>query len=82
MTCDELVELVTAYLEGTLAEADRRAVDEHLALCPGCETYLEQFRTTIDLLGALPAESLSASAREQLLGAFDAWRRTSRTTEP
>ena len=82
MTCEELVELVTAYLDGTLPEADRRTFDEHLSLCPGCETYLEQFRTTIDLLGELPADSLSAPAREQLLGALDAWRRTSGTTEP
>ena len=81
MTCEELVELVTAYLEGTLAESDRRTFDEHLALCPGCATYLEQFRTTIDLLGELPAESLSLPAREQLLGAFEAWRNSSGTPD-
>jgi anti-sigma factor RsiW len=74
MTCEELVELVTAYLEGALPGADRRAFDEHLALCPGCETYLAQFRTTIDLLGELPEESLSAAARERLLAAFTGWR--------
>ena len=82
MTCEELVELVTAYLENTLAATDRRTFDEHLARCPGCDTYLEQFRTTIELLGELPAESLSPAAREQLLGAFDAWRRPSGTTGP
>lgn len=76
MTCEELVELVTAYLDGALAEPDRRAFEEHLALCPGCERYLTQFETTIALLGALPAESLSAPVRERLLQAFAEWRRT------
>jgi anti-sigma factor RsiW len=76
VSCQELVELVTAYLEGSLPEDDVRAFDEHLALCPGCERYLEQVRSTIEVLGELPQESLSGSAREQLLGAFAAWRST------
>jgi anti-sigma factor RsiW len=76
MTCEELVELVTAYLEDTLPVAERRAFDEHLALCPGCDTYLDQFRTTIGLLGELPEESLSSPSREHLLAAFAQWRRT------
>jgi anti-sigma factor RsiW len=79
MTCQELVELVTAYLDGSLPETDRRAFDEHLASCPGCDRYLTQFRTTIDLLGELPEESLSAPGRERLLDAFSEWRRTSST---
>jgi len=77
MTCEEFVELVTAYLEGTLSAEDHDAFDEHLALCPGCDRYLEQFRATIDLLGELPEESLSSPGRERLLDAFAHWRRTS-----
>lgn len=76
MTCEELVELVTAYLEETLPVEDREAFDAHLALCPGCDRYLEQFRTTVDLLGELPEESLSSPGRERLLDAFAQWRRT------
>ena len=79
MTCEELVELVTAYLDDTLPADERAAFDEHLALCAGCDRYLDQFRTTIDLLGALPAESLSSPGRERLLEAFAAGRRTSDT---
>jgi anti-sigma factor RsiW len=79
MTCEEFVELVTAYLEGSLPDDDRQAFDEHLALCPGCDRYLDQFRTTIDLLGELPEESLSSPGRQRLLGAFAEWRRTSGT---
>ena len=76
MTCEEFVELVTAYLEGTLPAEDRAAFDNHLALCPGCDRYLAQFRATIDLLGELPEESLSSPGRERLLVAFAQWRRS------
>ena len=77
MTCEEFVELVTAYLEGTLSDDERVAFDDHMALCPGCDRYLAQFRTTIDLLGELPQESLSSPGRERLLDAFAEFRRTS-----
>ena len=76
MTCEELVELVTAYLEDTLPADQRRAFDEHLAVCPGCDRYLVQFRKTIDLLGELREESLSPPVRDRLLEAFADWRRT------
>lgn len=75
MTCEEFVELVTAYLEGTLPDQQRREFDEHLSLCRGCDRYLAQFQTTIDLLGELPQESLSSPGRERLLDAFDKWHR-------
>ena len=71
LSCQELVELVTAYLEGALAEPQRVAFEEHLELCPGCDRYLVQIRQTIDLLGELPEESLSAPARQRLLDAFN-----------
>jgi anti-sigma factor RsiW len=82
MTCAEFVELVTAYLEGTLPGEQRAAFDEHMALCPGCERYLEQFQRTIDLIGELPEESLSSPGRERLLDAFAEWRRTSGSQGP
>jgi hypothetical protein len=70
VTCAELVELVTAFLEGTLdSETERRFV-EHLALCEGCEIYLEQLRRTIDEVGHLPPEPLSAETRDRLLHTF------------
>jgi anti-sigma factor RsiW len=70
MTCAELVELVTAFLEGELdLETERRFVD-HLSICDGCEIYLEQMRRTIDEVGQLPAESLSDECRDRLLDAF------------
>jgi anti-sigma factor RsiW len=53
LTCRELVEVLTDYLEGAL-EADQRAeIERHIVICRGCSNYVEQFRSTIDLLGRL-----------------------------
>ncbi len=74
ITCARFVELVTAYLEEQLGAEERAAFEEHLALCPGCDRYLDQFRTTISLIGQLPEQSISADARSRLLDAFAGWR--------
>lgn len=73
MRCDEFVELVTAYLEGTLEPATEQQFVEHLALCEGCERYLDQFRAIIDALGHLPEPSLAPESRDRLLAAFRDW---------
>jgi anti-sigma factor RsiW len=75
LDCDELVELVTRYLDGRLDRDAERRFREHLAACDGCDRYLDQFRRTISVLGELPAKSLSAEARGQLLSAFRSWPR-------
>jgi anti-sigma factor RsiW len=75
LPCQELVELVTDYLEGRLAPMEQRRFEAHLALCRGCRTYLEQMRQTIRALGKLPEESIDPEAKERLLGVFRTWRR-------
>ncbi|GAA3429052.1 anti-sigma factor family protein [Streptosporangium sandarakinum] len=89
-SCDEVVELVTAYLEGDLDETTRCLFAEHLSGCEGCARYLGQIRATADALGALgasgpgaggepsrpPSDGLPRSARERLLGAFREHRRS------
>ena len=74
LTCRELVELVTSYLEDDLSENDRARFDRHLDLCPGCATYVEQFRETIRLSGGLREDDLEAEAREALLAQFRDWK--------
>ena len=74
LNCQELVELVTDYLEGALDERDRRAFDEHLAICEGCQAYLDQLRTTIELIGTLSADDLEPVAEKELLQAFRGWK--------
>ena len=74
MPCQELVELVTDYLEDRLSPVDRLRFEAHIAECEYCETYLEQMRQTIRTLGRISEESLSDAARETLLEAFRSWR--------
>jgi predicted anti-sigma-YlaC factor YlaD len=74
LTCQELVELVTDYLEGAMPQADRARFDEHLTTCPYCRIYLEQMRQTVRLLGNLPEEAISPGALEALLARLRRWR--------
>jgi anti-sigma factor RsiW len=74
LSCQELVELVTEYLEGTLPPPDRARFEAHVAGCPGCDRYLAQMRTTIALAGA----GREVEARPDvsgLLAAFRGWKR-------
>ena len=75
MTCKELVELVTEYLEGTLSAAVRARMDQHLAGCDGCTHYLEQMRQTIRLTGQVREENLSPAQRDDLLRLFRDWKK-------
>ena len=72
MTCQELVELVTDYLEGALPREDVARFEEHVAACPGCETYLEQVRSTIAVTRAT-GDVVAPSAVSPLLEAFRDW---------
>ena len=74
MTCKELVEVITDYIEGTMAPSDRQRFDAHLEECPYCVNYLEQMRETIAALGELREDSLAPEARDELLAAFRGWR--------
>jgi predicted anti-sigma-YlaC factor YlaD len=74
MSCRELVELVTEYLEGTLDASDRARFEEHLEECEGCRTYLEQMRTTLRLVRE--ADELEAPPEVTgLMAAFREYRR-------
>jgi anti-sigma factor RsiW len=73
LACQEVVELVTAYLDGALDPNDRERFEEHLVFCDGCQNYLEQTRTTVRLTGHVEQE-LPPELEEQLLEAFRNWR--------
>lgn len=74
LTCQELVELVTAYLEGTLTAAETSRFEAHLTGCEDCTTYLQQMGQTILALGRLPVESVGPLAMGELLSSFRDWR--------
>lgn len=72
-SCQELVELVTDYLEGALSPADLRRFEEHIGGCDGCTEYLAQFKRTIELAGTLTPGDLTPEAESTLLGVFRSW---------
>jgi anti-sigma factor RsiW len=73
ITCREVVELVTAYLDGAMSAPDRLLFEQHLVMCGGCATYLEQMRETIARAGELREDDIPAPALDALLAAFRNW---------
>jgi anti-sigma factor RsiW len=73
LSCGELVELVTDYLEGRMPDAARARFEAHLDGCQGCRNYVEQIRGTVRLAGTLGEEDLNPEGRDRLLAAFRGW---------
>ena len=74
LSCKELVELVTEYLEDSLPLGEKAQFEAHLAVCPACRTYLEQMRQTVHTVGHLTEESLDPTPRDKLLALFRNWK--------
>jgi anti-sigma factor RsiW len=74
LVCQEIVELITAYLEGALSRAKRRRFEAHLAGCEHCTEYLEQMRATIRLTGGLRAEDLTPEMSTEFAALYRRWR--------
>ena len=74
LSCKEVVEIVTDYLEGALSSRDRERFDAHLSSCDGCTNYLEQMRETIRLTGMLTEDQVPVEQRERLREAFRDWK--------
>jgi anti-sigma factor RsiW len=74
LVCQEVVELVTDYLEGSLSRSERRRFEAHLAGCEHCSEYLEQMRATIRLTGRLQAEDLTPEMRDEFTAIYRRWR--------
>lgn len=75
LACNELVEIITEYLEGTLPPSERARFDAHVDACDGCRAYVDQMRQTIRTVGRLSAEAVPAEAMESLLQTFRTWKR-------
>jgi anti-sigma factor RsiW len=75
LTCQELVELITSYLDDALTSEERQRLERHLMYCHGCRAYLEQMRVTLRLVGRLSAEDIPNDLRDGLLAAFRSLRK-------
>jgi anti-sigma factor RsiW len=74
MTCRELTELITDYLEERLSPADRIRFEQHLSVCQACVTYLDQMRVTIKTVGSKPPLKVPTAVESTLLQAFRDWK--------
>jgi anti-sigma factor RsiW len=73
MPCQELVEVLTAYLDASLPASDRERLEAHLELCDPCIVYIEQFRETIARIGNIHAHDLPPATQDALLRVFRGW---------
>jgi anti-sigma factor RsiW len=73
LTCAQVVELVTSYLDDALSARDRERFEEHLVFCDGCDNYLEQMRRAIEVTGRLRESDIPPKLRERLLETFRSW---------
>lgn len=74
LTCQELTEVITTYLEGGMSFIDRLRFRAHLGMCRHCRTYLHQMSHTIRTLGTLPTDAMPADVRDELLMRFRDWK--------
>jgi len=78
MTCRELIDFLMSYLDGELPAAQNRSFEDHLHLCPACASYLDSYRTTVDLAQQVCNEAddgVPADVPEDLVAAILAARR-------
>ena len=76
LSCQEMIEVVTDYLDDALPPDDRQRFERHLSYCAGCSAYVEQMRETIRQTGVVPREeSLPPALRERIVAQFRAWKR-------
>jgi len=73
IVCQQVVELVTDYLEGALPRRDRERLEQHLADCPHCAEYLRQMRLTIATVGRVRPADLTSEARDDLVALYRRW---------
>jgi predicted anti-sigma-YlaC factor YlaD len=76
ITCSEVVELVTDYLERALPADETTLFEQHLNFCEGCIVYVEQMRATAETVGRVREEDVPPETREKLLAAFREWKRS------
>jgi predicted anti-sigma-YlaC factor YlaD len=77
LNCQEVVELVTEYLEGALGSRASARFERHLAGCPDCRAYVEQMRGTLGVIAQVEPEALDPRLRDELVEAFRDWRHES-----
>jgi anti-sigma factor RsiW len=76
VTCREVVELVTDYLERELSPQQTSLFEQHLNFCDGCVAYVEQMRATVETVGRVREEDVPPETKDKLMAAFREWKRS------
>jgi anti-sigma factor RsiW len=74
LVCREAVAMLSSYLDGALSASDTRRLEAHLADCPNCSEYVEQFRATIAAVGSVEPDDLEPEVRDELVELYRRWR--------
>jgi anti-sigma factor RsiW len=74
LACQELVELVTSYFDGSLSRSDQRRFRRHIEGCDNCSAYVEQMRLMVEASGLITEDDIDPAARDELLDAFRGWK--------
>ena len=85
-SCQDVIALLSDYVDFELPLSDCGKVEKHLADCPACHEFVERLRDTIALCrayapGALPAP-LSDRARSELESAWRNMLAAANTPQP
>ena len=75
LSCQEMTEIMTDYLEGRMRFGTRMRFHMHLGMCRHCRRYLRQMRHTIRLSASLPREPAPDEVRDELMRRFKNWRK-------
>jgi anti-sigma factor RsiW len=76
ITCQEVVELVTDYLERSLPAEQASLFEQHINFCDGCIAYVEQMRATVATVGQVREEDVPPEVKDRLMTAFRDWKRS------
>jgi anti-sigma factor RsiW len=76
LSCQEVVELVTDYLDGALSGEEAALFEQHLNFCDGCVWYVHQIKTTVEAVEEVRDEDISPEVKGRLLTAFRNWKAT------
>jgi anti-sigma factor RsiW len=82
LSCQQITQIITDYLEGRMSFADRMRFRMHVGMCKHCRAYLRQMKATIGSLGQLPDEPMPADVRDEMRRRFAAWRDATKKSEP
>lgn len=82
LSCKDITDLLTDYLEGQMSFADRMQIKMHLAMCGHCRNYVDQLKLTVDSCGRIPEPEVDEHLEQELLSVFRDWRRVEGDVPP